>query len=284
MTTNVRGYIPAGLRTIFYGALDGDGELIGSSTTPPTAGNVNGNGLKRLAGAVTVSPTIPEGENLNIIGDDEALVQFPFASATLPSGQMSVAVVDMDFEALVQGTAVHNLGGDLVSGVLQPSGETFTNMTFLFLRRSQTYNASSVGAKKWAAYLIPNGTVSVLGEDANTRENSPTNYQIRANRSDRYPFGVTFQNTNIGTDGAPILRYDSDNPLHQKRYTGDGTVVTFNLDYTPISVAKTRAYVNGNPVTVASISTTLKTVTLSAAPANNAKLQVFYEFDETDLA
>ena len=282
--SNTGKRIVAGFQAVFYSLLDSNGNILGNNTTTPTAGNATGNPSYRLVGAVNMTVPVPEATAVPAPGDDTVLVNFFFPADTLPEGNIVIASRDKVFEGFAQGTKVMSYGAGTLTGSVAITGSpVYAPMLIHGIRQSQTADESSFGASKWQNVVYTNVKIQPLFNTMETRTHSPFNYKMIVNNSNQKGTGQTFTNASDGTLLAGCYVYDSDYPYHPIRYTGDNTEDTFNLSFTPISTSEIFVWVNGVPATVSSVDTTLKTFTLSSAPALNAAIIVLYGFDSSEL-
>lgn len=282
MTANVRKVIAAGFIHVHYGAIDGDGYLIGNTTTAPTAGAAAGSPMGRIDGVKTSDIAIVEPEVVTVTGDDGALGQFVFEPAALPSFTLETGINDLDYMALAQGTSVQNIN-DISIGVLQPRSPVYPDTCLILQRRAKSKAAGSDGVTQWEGVFVPKVQVVPLGSPDFTERSAATfRYRVNTNISDRHPWGVTLTEANNGTEAAPVIPFTSENPLHMHRFTGNNAVLTYGpLQYTPVSGAKTYVVINGLPqvlTTHFSVNTATKMITFVAAPGSNAKIVVLYEY------
>lgn len=272
--------ISAGFKYLFWGVRSGD-TFLGGGTTALTPGGT-GRGMVRLEGAQTMPIGVAEPEIITVMGDDQPLVTFDFDAATLPAGVFEMADRDDAFEAIIQGTEVEVIDGMRIS-VLQPRDRAPQDMYMLLQRRRKKWGSDGRGTKAWEWVFVPLCTVTPLGAEFQTRQNTPYRYNINLNNSEYKPWGATFSEVLNGTTSAPLIAGYSDNPVHATHFEGNGVTTVFTLPYPAISTAKTAVYLDG--VKLLSGYTAVATVlTLSVAPASGAVVGVLYEVDESDLS
>lgn len=274
--------IGAGYRALFYGVVNSSGIFIGSSTTAPAAGNTTGSGMTRLDGARTLPMNIAEPDVLVVSGDDEPKVSFEFDSENLPSGLFEQAVHDMEFEALVQGTAVDE-SGNIAVGVYDPANRDSQSMCLMLWRISKSWKSGERGAKKWEGLHVPQCTIKPLGNAWEQRTFNGYGYSVNASRADRTAW-TTINLTEYGTTGASMLPIASDYPFIVWRFTGNNAVTAFTLPYALVSGGTSRVTLNG----VYQALTTNYTLTgtalnFVAAPGSDVVITVIWEVDESVL-
>jgi hypothetical protein len=284
MTVNLKKLISGGFERLYYGPMDTAGFLIGATGTAPANGNTNGSGMAKLDGVKTSNVTVPPGENKTQTGDDQGLGSILFPSVEYPAFDLEVGTMDLDFDALAQGTKVHN-DGDTSFGSLQPSDPDYADMCLVLLRRAKGRATGSIGNAHWEGSILPRCTIQPLGGDGyKERELVTYKYRVIANPASLYPWGLAFGETNNGTTSMPIIPLTAEYRVHIQRFSGDGTQDDFILDYTPAaaSAAKVRVYVNGVKLVYSTdytVNVSTKTITFAGGsiPAASAKIVVHYE-------
>lgn len=272
--------IGAGYDVIMFGVINDNGYLIGNTAGGAAAGAKTGEAMLRLEGARTIPFEIGEDETLTVQGDNQALVQFSWENADLPAGVFEMSVKDLDYEALAQGSKVQPIG-DIKVGVLMPSDVSQPDQCLLIQRKAKTWASGSRGTSVWEGFLILRTPVRPLGVTVTQREFNPYRYAITTSKGDRLPWGATLSEALHGTTKAPIIPFDSPNPIHIHSFQGNGAEDDFTVLYTPVSDAKARVYANGvqqNGWTRAG-----KVFTLSSPAASAAIVNILYEFDEGEL-
>jgi hypothetical protein len=275
--------IAAGFDRIFWGVVNTNGFVIGYDTTGAVAGNISGQGLRRLEGARTLPVGVPEDEIVTVTGDNEPKTSFKFPSADLPSGVLETAVRDLDFEALVQGTRVETVG-DMSVGTLAPSGSTNPDICLLLMRKAKKMGPGVRGVSAWEILFIPRCSITPLGAELTERQFNPYRYSINISKSDRLPWGATFTTALHGTTDVALVPVESDNPVMLHTHIGDASRVLFNLAIVPKTNAKVNIYENGVKQTVTTDYTQNGVATThTGAPASGVIVNTFYEVDESDL-
>lgn len=229
MAYDVLKVASAGAESVYYGAVDSSGYLIGSTGTAPTAGNQDGSAMIQLEG-VKNFPFVPNApDRLNITGDDGAIAQFLFNPIELPTGDTTFAVSDQTFAALAMSTLVHDIGGYKFLG-LQPSSVTYQDLCMLVTARAVSRTTGSVGSTGYYNYLIMKANASYQGRDAfSERAEAAFIYNLIANKATCYPTGLAFSDANNGDTEFVVMEFTSYyRPMFQ-RWTGNNTETTFNL-------------------------------------------------------
>lgn len=272
-------FISAGTQLAFFGQVDAFGFFAGFSGN--VASGANGESMRRLLGIKTANPGPVEPESVNVTGDDTTLGAIDFGPNEVPTWIMELAAADLANQALLQGTAVETLGG-LKLGVLQPNDPVYPDICIIYQAKSKSKDPGSDGVKAWSGYIVPLTSVVPLGR-AEFTERAPAadRYKVTAQVASRKPWGVTINEANLGTSGAPLIPFTADNPIVMERFTGNGVATTFNLVNTPISTVKTIIHNNTQPMTPTTdytVNVAAKTITFGVAPVDGVKIEVLMEF------
>lgn len=229
MAYDVKKTVSAGAAQVYYGAVDSTGYLIGSTATAPTAGNQDGSSMAQLEG-VKNFPFVPNApDRLNITGDDGAIAQFLWNPIELPTGDTTFAVSDMDFAALAMSTLVHDIGGYEFLG-LQPSAVTYQDLCILVTAQAKSRTTASSGSSMFYNYLIMKANAYYQGRDAFAeRAEAAFIYNLIANKSTNYPWGLAFSDANNGDTEFVVMEFTSAYRPMIQRWTGNNTETTFNL-------------------------------------------------------
>lgn len=285
MAVNVKKIISAGADIAFYGTLDSTGYFIGATGTAPVAGNQDGLPALVLDGIKNAPHTVVEPETVNVTGDNTVLGQFQFEPAELASFVLEVGTQDLTFEALCQGTLVHD-DGDLSIGIIQPGAASYRDMCLMVTAEAKSRASGSVGTGSFHSLLIPSCTIVPMARDGfQERAEAAFRYKVQVNAVDQYPWGLALSAVNNGTVEGSGFYITSENRIAMHAFTGDGTETDFNLDYTPAEASgdKCLVYVNGvkqTYTTAYTVSTSTKVLAFAtgAIPASAAKIVVVYEY------
>lgn len=236
--------IGAGLRAIYYGVPNSSGYMQGVTTTPATAGTIQR--MQRLRGARVVPLSLPDPEVLPVSGDDEPLVQFTFSAENLPNGSMGLAVHDLDFEALVQGTLTETIG-NIKFGAISPDGQIRQPLMFMIIRESKKFEGNVKGIVGWEGAFLNSVEVSPVGSEWEQRAFNPYNYFMVLSKGARAPYGATYTELLRGTTSMPIDPFFSDNPIEVYGGFGDGVTTSYALSNPPVSAdgTYTSVFLNG---------------------------------------
>lgn len=276
--------IGAGLRWIYYGIPNSSGYLQGTTTTPATNGTMQR--MTRLRGGQTFPLTLADPERVPVSGDDEPLVQFTFPGEALPSGNMGLAVHDMDFDALIQGTKVETIG-DIRAGALAPGGLVFQPIMLLIMREAKKFEGSTKGVLTWEAVLLPSVEVTALGPEWTQRTFTPYNYAVSLSKASRALYGGTYTELLRGTTELAIEPFDLENPIEIYGGFGNGAAVNYTLDTAPVSAdgSKTHVYLNGvKQAYTTNYTISGKTLVFAVAPGSGVHIGYMQEVAAADLS
>lgn len=276
--------IAAGFRYAYYAVADANGYMQGNSASAASNGTIQP--MVRLRGARTLPVQVPERDRVPVSGDDEPLVTFSFASEELPNGVLGMAVRDLDFEALAQGTLAEIIG-DLKAGALNPGGQANPTMMLLLQREAKKFEGNTKGPAGWEVLLIPASEITPLGSEINQRQFNEYQYAISISKAARAIYGATYTEGLRGTTEMAIEPIFSDNPIMIEGGYGDGATTIYTLSYTPVAgtAAKLHIYVNGVKRALSTNYTVSgRTVTFTVAPASGAHIGIMYEVSASALS
>ena len=288
MAYNVKKAVAAGAASVYYGAVDSTGYLIGGTATAPAAGDADGSAMLQLEGVKNFpfSPNAPE--RMNITGDDGAIAQFLWQPIELPTGDTTFAVSDQDFAALAMSTKSHNIGGYQFLGI-QPGSVTYQDLCFLVTSQAKSRTTGSVGSSLFYSYLIMKANAFYQGRDVFAeRGEAAFVYNIIANKADRYPTGLAFTDADNGDTEFVVLEMTSAyRPIYQ-RWTGDNEKTTFTLakNIAEDSANNIAVYVDGVAATYAAdvpgasafgvTESTTDSIVLGSAPGDGDVIVALY--------
>jgi hypothetical protein len=274
-----RRTIQAGTQLAFWGQVDSSGFFAGTSGN--VASGANGEPMGRLLGIQTANPGPVEPESVNVPGDDTTLGAIDFGPDEVPTWIMELGAHDLNNQALMQGTAVEQLG-DINLGVLQPNDPEYPDICLIYQGKAKSKDSGSDGVKAWAGYIVPLASSVPLGRAEFTgRAAASDRYKVTAQVASRKPWGVTIRTSELGTSGAPLIPFTSDNPIVMERFTGDGVTTVFNLTHTPISAAKTVIHINTQRMVAGvdySVDASAKQITFNVPPVDLSKIEILMEF------
>lgn len=276
--------IGAGYDRTEWGLVNTAGLVYGTSLNGPTAGDANGEPMKRLRGSRTLPVTIPEPERVPVTGDNEVLAAFQFPGGELPNGILEVAVNNMDFNAIAQGTKVRTMGGYSM-GSLAPNGNVYPTMCLNLLRQTSKQDAGETGLTGWEGVWIPRCTLTPLNAEITERTFNPYRYAVNINPSDRAMLGYSFTEGIDGATSMAMMDFEGDYPPHQDNWKGNAVRTAFTLSYTPVTATDVMVALNGVLQTYTAHYTVAGNVlTMLTAPGSNIVLNSLYGSPAGDLS
>lgn len=276
--------IGAGFDRIEWGLVNTSGLVYGTTLVGPTAGAIAGQPMLRLRGARTLPVQIPEPERVPVTGDNEILASFQFPGGELPAGILELAVNDMDFNAIAQGTKVRTLG-DYALGSLAPNGNVYPTICLSLMRQTSKQDSGETGLPGWEGKWIPRCTITPLDAETTERAFSPYRYAININPSDRSMLGYTFTEGIDGVTSMAMMDFEGDYPPHQDNWKGDASRTAFTLNYTPVNPTNVMVCLNGVLQTyTAHYTVSGNTLTMLTAPGSGVVLNALYAVAPGDLS
>ena len=283
MPINVKKLTAAGAHHVFYGVIGPSGYLLGGTTTAPVAGDQDGNPMLELIGVKDFPFTPTDPQRVTVTGNDRPLSQFIFQPTEFPQDNLVFGAADLTFNALAQSTKVRDLGAFSLSAV-QPSDADWPDLFMLVGSKAKTQTAGAKNLSIWHYLLIPRVQVVPKGRSGfNEQGDAQFQYAMNANPFDVHPWGEALSETNEGTTETIAFDFTAPYRVHMHRFTGDGSQVTFNLDYTPAAEDGDHVlvWVDGtlqDYTTDYTVSASAKALTFEAGstPADGAKIVVLY--------
>jgi len=257
------------------------GALTGSTTTAPSSGST-GSPAYHVIGWKTGSPTINEPETEVVTGDDVRLAEFQFESVAERRFTVDVAVNDLTLFARLLGTNVQTLG-EIKVGAMDIVDADDINCGMIIQGKAKKFDSGSKGVAAYDGVIVPLATAKPLGRVAfEERAAAVFRFSISPQVADKHPWGITINESTVGSSGATYLPFTAENPVALHTFRGTGAETDFIVQHVPISVAKTYAVtriVGGGAVvaTVDSVTSATKTVVLNSAPADGAEVHLLYE-------
>lgn len=262
--------LSVGIRHAQIYALNTNGRPAASSPTTPYTG-------LQVEGAKAFTLTVPEPRVITHSGDDRLLALDSLPSLEGSSGELRVAKDMYDVIALLTGTKMDTIKENV--GVLWATDKQGFEPQVGLILFQQSLDAQQAGAytglRRWRAYMLSKAII--IPAPGNMDEN-PTEmlFRIRPQIVTSYLWGLPFTELANGATEAQVAERMFEGKPQLDSWLGDNSAVAFTLSRTAISTAKIACYVNG--VLQTPLSTTTTVVTLSAAPATNADVNILYEY------
>lgn len=274
MTTSTAIASGAGLRRVQIFKLDANG------VPTDTEAGANGYAGLRVTGVQSLTPTIPDIQPVQHPGDDVIFAQDYLPPSELPSATMTTGKTNLTLDATLQKTLVQTYGEARLGLLATNEDGQEQSIALVYYRQALDTDpdSSSFGQRRWMGQIYPSCRIVPKGGGADQGSADTNNYNIIPTKVRKHMWGGTFSDSVNGATDAAIVRWISEYPFMHESFVGDGAGSVYNLTFTPISTAKTRATIEtGAALTVSAVSTSSKTVTLSAAVANGSNFMVSYE-------
>lgn len=266
----------AGLRKARFYALNTDGIPNGDQS-----GATGYNG-QDVTGIREVSLNFPENQRIQHVGDDNTFAQDFLPPGELPSGTFITAKTNQTLDALLLGQQVQALGEWELDGLNTDNAGAEIDGCLMYWRRAKLTEPGNAafGSRRWQTFFIPKTTITPNGNTPTQGSADENNYSLTPTGVLQTPWGVAFTANDNGFLRCVRLRMTSEYPVMMERYTGNATLDTFNTEFSPITVAKTKAFNadTGAALTVNAIGA--NSFTLSAAPGNGVAVVALYETDD----
>ena len=268
----------AGLDAVHVAYRGSGGYMAGFSNLLSTGTNT-GSGMRRLLAAETAPFGIKSPVIKNIIGDDGNFDTFTFASAEVNSGLLELGNNDGTFDLAADGVTAKTVA----VYTFYPRGGTIANpgsFMFLLTRQAHGQDSATLGSNGFESELVFNTRVKPLGDaDRAYQKEGTARHLVTFNETNILPFGTT-SGADFATYSRQSMIFNSDKRAMFHVWIADGiAAVTTALDYTPDVAANVKAwnFTLGTALTVSSINTGTKLVTLSAVPAVNTIVLLLYQ-------
>jgi hypothetical protein len=262
----------AGLRHIRYWKTDSDGYPSDDES------GQDGYDGRQVEGAKSLTTNIPDNQPIVHSGDDRVIAQdfLPPTSGEVVS--LTTAKTNQIVDAELMGHNVVQVGESQMDAFGTDRQGYEISISLLAFRQALVTEEGQTGLQRvYITYLYPSGRMSPKGGPMNEGAADENTYNFIPTPVSKTPWGVAFSQSTHGFTEATRLRFISEYPMMLERFTAPGAQATFNLNFAPVSVAKTSVYNDGTPLTVSSVDASAKTVTLDAAPSASARLVAWYE-------
>lgn len=271
---DIRITAAVGLRHARVYVLDTEGYPDGDQS------GANGYDGVRVSGVQSLSLNVPDVQAIQHLGDDRVFAQDYLPPNTLPTAALNTGKTNFVLDDTLVGTKTESVGDGSMSGMVTDKQGREKDVCLIAYRQALEVDdddAPTYGGRRWQAWLLPKTRMIPKGSSAEQAGADQNAYNLIPTNVKSAPWGKQFSEADNGFTEAVLLKTAYEYPPMLERYTGNGTLDTFNLSKTPISVAKTEVYVNGTAVTVSSVDTGTKAFTLDSAPSDAAKVVVWYE-------
>lgn len=271
---NITKWAASGLHANLMGKRGSSGYFAGFAGL--TAANTNtASSMRLLKGAVEAASPVPTVVRSANRGENGEIARFAFKGSN-PDLTFTFEGYDADLGAAMNRDTIMTEGEwDHVpeGGIL-----SVQNMMALVIRDAVSLETDSYGTPGYenALYMSVGGRLEV--GNAAYQAAGQVLAQLVANEVEKTHKGTTWLASHGKITGM-VSRWFSERPCALTCFIGDNAEDEIPLGFTPISTAKTKAYLwsTGAALTVSSVNTTTDTATLSAAPASGAIVTVVYE-------
>lgn len=261
----------AGLRRVQIFALDSSGYPDGDQS------GANGYEGRMVRGISAMTLNIPTMQRIQHRGQDRVIAQDYLPPTEAASGELRTVAQDLGLDALVTRTLLDEVAEATIGGMATDQQGNEIDLCVVVYRQALNTTPGAQQLRQWQHYIFPVARLVPRPGGASQGGGEENIYDLIPSVASKYPWGPAFTLQDNGFTETQLLRATSEYPLVMERFDGDGILTTFNLSWTPISVAKTAAFVNGTASTVSSINSTNKTMTLSVAPPSGAVVIAVYQ-------
>jgi hypothetical protein len=246
-----------------------------------TTSNTNqGSGMRRIEGAELFGYALQEPNALPILGDNAVYDTFMYPSADALRVFFEAGGSDLTFMQDTDGLTSYAEGIYNIA----PHGSALTNprsFVFLLTYLAHGKDANNIDQPGFETEIIISTRVTALGRDERRhQQNAKTRYGVTINNAAKLPWGKTTSAT-FGTTYVKSISLVTQYRMMLHTWIADGTATTTTaLDYTPaVSTAADFKAWNANTgaaLTISSVNTSAKTVTLASAPASGVPVVILY--------
>lgn len=263
------------------GHLTDSSGIIAGTTGTVASGAAGSAGFRVLGGKDAQNVGAPDPDAVPITGDDDYIGGFIFPSAQVRRFVHTAAVLGLDINAIMNGSQAYAIGNSEV-GFIDASPFTTLSMALILTSQAKSAQGSNQGQGEFSGYIIPQIQGVPLGRQTmQERQAGIARIGFIESKAAQFPWGETFK---LGTHGilqAVLIPWISAFRKAMHRFTGDGATTVFGpLLYQPAttSLSDVVVYVNGYRQTSGiTVNQTAQTLTFAPAPANNAKIVVYYD-------
>lgn len=247
---------------------------LGTASTPNT-----GSGARKLIGVQTFPAQILEPNNVAIPGDDGKVDTFQFENADVNQAIIELGVEDAAAADMFEGTTVLAVGDWNIYGrggsIVNPG-----NFMFILTRQGHAYDSGSPATSGFVTEVWLNAQIKPLASDGRQGQTEgKSRLNATFNDSNVTPWVQTMVAAFTATKRTFIVLHSLARMAFHIWIADGAAAVTTALDYTPITAARTKAWngTTGAALTVSSINTSTKLVTLSAVPLTGVPVILAYE-------
>lgn len=279
-------WLAAGFEVAQYGILDADGRILGrediTGSTPGYSSN-----LGRLRGAIAAPFQINDPEIQKVLDKDRNLVSVVGDAQELSTFILEVAAQNIEFRAAADGYegALNNRPASRIYYPNIQRGASRRYLYLLFARHALLYNTDDDDQQEanWAHLELMRCEAHYLGSGYAFQEVASFRFLVVCHEQDVMPDGRSFESffgVRLPGDLLDSSEFYSELPVSAVATSGRTTPslqTTLLPAYTPYSVGRTSAAVDGVAATVSSVS---GTITLSAGWDATKRAISFYQTED----
>jgi hypothetical protein len=261
----------AGLRRCQIYLLDTDGYPSDDES------GISGYDGEEMSGIASFEYTTPDGQVIVHVGKDRVLAQDQLPSNAGATYRATSVKQDLNLDAMLTDTLVQELGEAQMGGLATSKQGAEPDVAVLFYRQALDTAVGASNLRRWQLDMFPVGRLVPKGGPAGQGAGETQSYQGTPGIATKSVWGTAFTEIANGFTDGQILRIHSEHPFRIERFTCPAGSLTYTLQNTPISVAKTYATLEGVAETIASVSVQNKTATITSSPSASDVLVIGYE-------
>lgn len=282
MTTSVDQFNSSGLIRIDWGRVDAAGYLNGLSGA---LANGADDGMARLLGAQSMNLALQQPRRVNVPGDNGVMAVYFFEADTLPTGDLVLGTIDLNFIAKAQDTKTYT-DVEFDVPILQPDSPTYNRLCLLSIADAKSDQSGSVGNAGYTVKIYPNVQVVPMG-DAGLSNAAATSFThaLIASKFDRLPWGTLLSDANNGTErGVVYGPFFSEGKVTLHTIIGDGSATSVTLDHTPLAYDGNKIQVWDNGVALVygsgagKFTAATNVITFGTALVAAHKIEIRYQY------
>lgn len=260
--------------------LDSTG-IIGGTSGTVAVGAAGSPGFRILAVKDAQNAGSPDADAVPITGDDVYQGGFIFPSAQVRKFTLTAAVQGLDVNSYMNNISPYAIGNSEV-GFLDATPFTTLNLALILTSQQKSAQGGNQGLGMFGGYIIPEIQGVPLGRQTFQERAAGINrIGFVESQAAQFPWGETFKLGVHQILSAVLIPWLSAYRKALHRFTGDGATTTFGpLLYQPAttSLSDVVVYINGYKQTAGiTVNQSAQTLTFAPAPANNAKIAVYYD-------
>lgn len=276
---NTNAYAIFGIEYLFWAALNGTYPY---GVTGTLANGANA-GMGSMRGVQDLNIADPATTNAYVLGNNGVVTSFKVGPQELPTGTLTLGVLDQIFAGKSNGVKVYTDGDwDEIGGGAECFD--FSDICLVANSPANAQEAINLDEAGWAVteiYKIQNQATILAQMQSATAVTFPNN--ITCKRTTRNLAGRVFTAVDDGKTSFVYKSYPSPYPVTYHTLIGNASVDDIVLDYTPAaaSAEKVQVWINGVKKTYTTdytVDVATKTVSLVAVPASGAKVVIKYQF------